>query len=439
MTLGRCALVLTAVLAAAGCDLPTPGTSYGSTRDVGEPPFDVTGLPPGLHVLSVDLAEGRALPGQSWTYGSGNGDGVANRGETVGLRLTLFNNTREELPNLRATLRLPAQSPCVANLPTNTASFGTLLPRETTDPTGNALFSVELTTTCAPPSTVVFALDVEDDDGRNWPLTVTLDVLPTGAALTLGEVEVADGRALPGSSWPYGSGNGDGAVNRGETVGLRLHVFNSGRAGTERVTARLSSTDACVHIAEDEGSLGDVPPGSGELEADDIDFALDVASTCGGPGELVFAVVLTDAYGNEWTDTFSLPLARIAVAIAVASVEIADGRTLTGSSYPRGSGDGDGLAERTETVALRVTLRNTGTSGTQGIVGSLGTSNACVEIPLDDASFGDVLPGGTTAADATPHFEVRLGDACEGALPLVLGLADRYGNAYEAPLVLDVR
>ena len=413
---------------------PTVGWADGVTG-VG----DTTDLPPGLYVTAVEIADGKSLPGSSYHRGSGNGDGSANRGESVALRVTLYNAQGLQLKNVEGTLRQRAAHPCVANITDNRGDFGTLEGGEVTDATsGGPHFEVEIAPTCTPPADLIFLLGLEDGEGRTWEAELGLTVSPTAAHVVYRDVEVADGRRMTGSTYYVGSGNGDGIINRSESIALRVQLVNDGQADTQGVSGTLSSADGCVVVTDREASFGDIAMGNGEGGTRTTDFTFDVLPACAGPQVISFSLELEDRYGNRWTGGFSLQLVPIDVAMTVQQVELADGRTLPGNSYHQGSGDGDGVPEEGERVGLRVTLRNSGASSTRSLDGRISTDAGCLVISDADGSFGDVEGLGSTLADGGAHFSVEVGTACAGAHTMELALDDLYGNTFATSFVFRV-
>jgi hypothetical protein len=120
--------------------------------------------------------------------------------------------------------------------------------------------------------------------------------------------------------------------------------------------------------------------------------------------------------------TRSLPVTSGSAYLAVESVVIHDDGT-DGSS-----GNGDGLIDAGETVALRPVLRETGGSAAGAAASTVSTSAPLVTVPTPGAGFAAVAAGGSTAA-LTPML-VYVDSAVADATPVVFSFDTVVGSSH---------
>ncbi len=127
------------------------------------------------------------------------------------------------------------------------------------------------------------------------------------------------------------------------------------------------------------------------------------------------AVTVTVDGTNLAQTSVDVPVTAGATYLAVTGVTVVDDGSL-GSS-----GNGNGKPEAGETVALATVLQETGGAGAVGITGTIATADAGVTILSDTSAFGNVGPGGSSAA-ATP-FLVAIDPAVADGTPLAFSFA----------------
>jgi hypothetical protein len=98
----------------------------------------------------------------------------------------------------------------------------------------------------------------------------------------------------------------------------------------------------------------------------------------------------------------------------------------TGSS----SGDGDGIAERGETIEIDIEVANSGTGDGTGLVGTIAESSADLTVTDASSSFDDAPEGGT--AWTTSPFVVSISAACakDQNVSFDLDVVDGDGNTF---------
>jgi len=197
-------------------------------------------------------------------------------------------------------------------------------------------------------------------------------------------------------AYPPAAGNGDGMVNRGETVELAVILRNYGAQTALGVNAALSGGVADLEIVRGTAQYGDIAPGHHALP--DSPFLIQAAS--GGAGDLAVPLTLTIEFGEQRLDL-------------LLTVLIADS-ALTATGYVvydlAPDGDEDARAEAGETVELGLIVENSGSGWAYHPQIELRTDDEYVSV-LDslvqypNLSAGDCFTG-------YQRFRLRIGADC---------------------------
>jgi hypothetical protein len=214
-------------------------------------------------------------------------------------------------------------------------------------------------------------------------------------------------------------GNGNGEVNPGERVELALALQNIGALAAGGVTATLAESDPYVTILDGVEAWPDLAPGESAFCLEDFD--LEISSSC-PPGrvlELALEIAAIPAGGGAglaWSE-------RVALAVVAPDPAIVSLRVL------EAAGDGDGIAEPGERVALLLRACNQGTGTLAPATAGLVSGDANVTLLETSSVIEDSL-----AADACAHllplFEILISPACPvpHVVPLTVQLSNGDGT-----------
>jgi hypothetical protein len=170
-------------------------------------------------------------------------------------------------------------------------------------------------------------------------------------------------------------GNGDGLINPGEAIELRLQLKNYGSQNVNGITATITSSDPYLLVSDGEESFGNIAPGASAWTADD--FGFQVAPTCPHGRVLRFNLDATDGT-THWMSLVDLSV--------VSADLVAAGTTLYGS--------GDGILDPGESVGLSVALHNNGGAAAIGAAGVLRSLSPWVQVSDSLGVFSDIPIGG---------------------------------------------
>jgi|GEM_PF-5277240 len=255
-----------------------------------------------------------------------------------------------------------------------------------------------------------------------------------------------------------GESNGDNVANPGEEIYVKVKVRNNGAAGAEGVTGEASTTHSGITFAyytttQNKMYFNDVSAGSETCgftysyfearygycgESSSIHYLKLILASSTPSGTAPITVTLTDSWSNTYTATFDLTVADPAASFSVTSGAIV---------YDTNS---NGVANKGETVYVKVKVRNNGAAGAEGVTGVASTTHSGItfayytttqnKMYFNDASAGSETCGYTEnyqtyygSCDASSSYYLRLNisaGAASGLAPIAINLTDAWGNTY---------
>jgi hypothetical protein len=279
---------------------------------------------------------------------------------------------------------------------------------------------------------------VMEDEVYSWGYTSDLGhvTLPIGASfpglllvtVTARNCYPYEGSALVLESGPFvtfadlviedtSGGNGDGLLSPGESTLLELGLLNAGDVMAESVTALFVTDDPYVTVTDAEAEFGDIEPGAVGWALDDIAISVDPACP---PGHVI-SYSLEVGYSGESGMRYPPPIEIVTGHLVYAGASFDDA--------PPG-GDGDGLPEAGETVALVVSLLNDGPCGLAEVVGEVAVDDSFSAVTWATAPFGEAPPG-ETCANAEDALLLSVSPAAPDGHVATLTLAlDAEGHTY---------
>ncbi|MBN2172322.1 MAG: carboxypeptidase regulatory-like domain-containing protein [Candidatus Krumholzibacteriota bacterium] len=220
-----------------------------------------------------------------------------------------------------------------------------------------------------------------------------------GAYLGVADTEVDDDD-LGGSA-----GNGDGVLEPGETIELRLALANLGTSPLAGVTATLSTNDPQVTITDNTEDFGAIDAGATAWCLEDFDLVVDPAAP---DGHRIDLNVQATAGADSWTSLAQLTVSAPALA--------ADSIAWSG---------GGGELDPGESGVLVLRLRNLGSRAATEIAATLLCEDPWVTVTDPDAAYGDLPPGAAGTGDA---FGLALSPESFAGRPVSVRLAIGYNG-----------
>jgi peptidase C25-like protein/VCBS repeat protein len=263
---------------------------------------------------------------------------------------------------------------------------------------GTTNASGQVTLPFRPDGTGTFTLTVTGYDCRPFQATVT--VTAASGPLLAEQPLTIDDDALNGTN-----GNGNGIIEAGETVDLRVPLKNVGLATANTVNGTLTTTDGLVSVITGTNSYGSIAVNATATGA--TWFRISTPLTAGDQREIPFTLTATDAALHTFIETFQVTLRAPEMRhVSHTVTEII--------------GNGNGRPETGETVDYAVRLRNTGTGSASGVTAILRDYDGLATITDSTATFGTIGAGGEVTADP---FRFML----SGAATMELRISTQYG------------
>ncbi|MBI1797228.1 MAG: VCBS repeat-containing protein [Candidatus Eisenbacteria bacterium] len=199
------------------------------------------------------------------------------------------------------------------------------------------------------------------------------------------------------------TGNGDGFLDAGEIVDMRVPLTNVGGSAATIVNAVLATTDAQVTISSPSVAYGTIS--SGWTSGGAPGFRLTLPYTTGDQREIPFTLSITDGGGRHYLQRFTVTMR--APDLRQFSHTVSDP-----------TGNNNGIADAGETINLTVKLRNLGTGTGNNVTAILRNYDGLAVVSDSTSAFGVIAPGAEVAGDpftfqynsTSAKFELRISD-----------------------------
>lgn len=211
--------------------------------------------------------------------GRGNGNGLADAGESIGIDVTLGNVGID--PATGVTGLLSSVDP-YADITTSHASYSDI----PADGSGSCVepYAVDIAGNVPDQRVIQFSLRLNSNEG-SWD--AEFDITAQAPVLTDGSIEIDD--SPPG-------GDASGGADPGETFLLYLNMGNVGHSDAGTLTGTLTCDDTNVVIHDDTAQCTGVPVGgAGRLSV----FQVEILPGCPSPSTITFDVAIAGADGFE--------------------------------------------------------------------------------------------------------------------------------------------
>ena len=220
---------------------------------------------------------------------------------------------------------------------------------------------------------------------------------------------VLDGVAISDDNTGASHGNGNGIVEYDETIEVTLTLRNIGQQTAVGVTGQLQTGDAYTTLLVSQAGFGNIPAGGTGSNA--TPFVYHVSADVPDDHVIDFNVAL-----NYEPNAVAFQHTAFAPDLQIVAYTADD----------TGGGDGDGIPEPGEVVALQISVTNQGSVGVTACTGTLQSGPYCEADPTP-RSFGDIAAGGTAAAGP---FSVAISASCPELYSATLNLELEALTAY---------
>ncbi len=242
--------------------------------------------------VPVISPEGPYCVYESSTFSDENTNGQIDYAEEVYLSITVENLGLEDAGNVDVTIRT---NDVYVSVSDSTETYGTIPSQETV--TVDSGFLIQVAPDVPDDYTVVF--DVESTDGNEtWNSSFTLSI--HAPVLDKPHYVVIDDQ-----------GNGNGEIDPGETVDIKISVTNSGTSDIYNAIGNLGSSDEYITILTNNLSFGNIPADSSTDQSYTVEA--DASTPIGHIAEFQFE--LTADYDYAVYDTTEFYIGKIPVLV----------------------------------------------------------------------------------------------------------------------------
>ena len=203
-------------------------------------------------------------------------------------------------------------------------------------------------------------------------------------------------------------GNGNGAIDYGESIWLNLGLENVGEAAAEGVEASLSTENPWVTFTDNTETYGNIP--AGETVTMEHAFAFDVADDIPDQVAIVFDLSATD--GNDtWNSEFQIRANAPVLSSANMIIDDSEG------------GNGDGLPDPGETITLTFAVSNVGHSACTDALATVSVNSPFVVFEDNTFNIGNLGVNDFTQVSFTADIDENtpMGTAVDLQLDLTTG------------------
>jgi hypothetical protein len=380
-------------------------------------------------------------------YADNNDDGVINKGETIELKVSLKNTGTSTANAVKATFS--TTSTYISGLtPTTQVNYGAIAASgiKWADYYGSVgdshssarYYTIKFTVSKTTPddTQIPISISIVDQGGNIWTDSLKVTVTAIGAQIICNSYII------------HADNNDDGVINKGETVELKVSLKNTGTSTANAVKATFSTTSTYIsgltpttqvnygyilasgiRWADYYGSVGDF-----ESSARYYTIKFTVSKTTPDDTQIPINISIVDQGGNIWTDDFNITVEGTKSQIAYNTFSI------------HSDSNNDGVVNKGETVELKVSLKNTGTSTANAVKATFSTTSTYVSefTPTTQVSYGYIVASGVRWADYygsvgdfessaryyTIKFTVSKTTPDNTQIPINISIVDQGGNIW---------
>ena len=220
---------------------------------------------------------------------------------------------------------------------------------------------------------------------------------------------------------PYNGryGNGNYALNPGETVDMTVALENTGVSPCYQVYGVISTDDENVTIITNGANFGDMYTSQYTISSSDYRFFLKSNIDVTNGYTIRFMLY---AHFKKSDGTWGVQILPIDIDVS-SDGEVLDNLVLMQASMNDNSsdstlglyGNNNGIWENGERVGITATLSNTGINGAFNVYGTLSTDDPNLTIMRDTAYYGTILSN--DQVDNSPHYIVTLSPSVDTSAP----------------------
>ncbi|RMD67232.1 hypothetical protein D6833_00465, partial [Candidatus Parcubacteria bacterium] len=373
---------------------------------------------------------------------NGNGNGTIEAGETIRLRVFLTNTGTQDAQNVVA--KLSTASPFIS-FDDDEEPYNTIAAGETAEPDnffsgrGGFIFTAAPD---VPTDSVQFQLSVSTSNAGSFDFSVKLYVIGGPA----GPFDIAEFRIDDDTNNfadDKSNGDDDGQLDPGETIGLPIRLRNNGDVPAIQVEASLATSDSRISMIDSSVVYGVIDAGESEWPAE-FSFGEQfhfMVNPDADSGTVEFQLTITSFSAPDTSMSLSLHVEPAGtVSLQLQNVQFDDDRN--GISNQRVKGNGNGVVEPRETIAIIPVVENVGTASALSVTGTLRTASPHAVV-LDSLVDFDTISEGESKKPGgfgdQRGFILRIAHtAPSGPILCPLTLQTGSGEVFADTIIVDV-
>ncbi|MGD1048797.1 MAG: C25 family cysteine peptidase, partial [Candidatus Krumholzibacteriaceae bacterium] len=192
-------------------------------------------------------------------------------------------------------------------------------------------------------------------------------------------------------------GNGDGVLDAGETVNLRIKLKNTGQTTATKLYAKIRSADTEVSVSDSTAIFANIPAGSEGWGSDACRFGVD--ASIADQHAIEFTIDMHDSTGGFWSEKFALDVHAPKLELYVDTAK---------DTLPYGNNNGS--IENGESFLLKIGVKNFGTGAAYGLVGTIRSLDPDITVTDSVSTYNAVPLLGTSYGDGFVLSESNIGD-----------------------------
>ncbi len=375
-----------------------------------------------------------------------NNDQIANKNETISLKLYIKNKGIKKANNVKASIN--CKNTFVSSLsPTSALSYSYynynfLEPDQESSFGGSGVASNTLTfkiSNSTPNGTILsFDVTITDSDNHTWTDVFTITVGSTNANIEFSRYEITS------------DNNSDQIINKGEDINLKVYLKNTGASQANKVTATISCSNSYISnltpttaLNYDYNSTSHLNSGqestSGGSPNSTKTLSFKVSNSTPNGTILTFNIAIVDESGNTWSDVFTITVGSTNANIEFSRYEITS------------DNNSDQIINKGEDINLKVYLKNTGASQANKVTATISCSNSYISnltpttaLNYDYPSTTHLNAGQESASGGSPNstktlsFKVSNSTPNGTVLTFNIEIVDESGNTWTDSFTITV-
>ncbi len=219
------------------------------------------------------------------------------------------------------------------------------------------------------------------------------------------------------------AGNADGRVDFSESILLDMQLMNVGPDTAYNVTGTITSADDYVTITDNSAAFGNIDGNFGTTTLENA-FGFDVSSQALDGHIINFDLAATNG-SQDWVSHFTIPVHAPVIGFIDVNIDDSDGNN-------------NGIFEAGETVAVTVTIKNTGSSQAVNVTGIISEDDQYVTLTNDSSTFGNLNPD-ETGNNSDNTYLVTAENNYPPGHSVLFDMAITADNGYSADLQFTIR